>query len=250
MPTIVAIISFTLLASILSLLLVGILLLHKTLVHKLSFYLVSFAAGALMATAFLDTMKEAVAEGGDSVYLWVTLAIAGFFILERTFLSTHTHDEAEDHPHQLRIPAAFLMFGDGMHNFIDGAAIAASFLVSFPLGVVTSLTVFVHEIPHELGDFGILLVKGWGRGKVLWFNVATGFTALAGALLTYYLGSTFKQTVPILLSITTANFIYLSATGLLPEIHHHAQKTFGLKHVLFFLAGIVMITILTTFLAG
>jgi zinc and cadmium transporter len=157
------------------------------------------------------------------------------------------HSEGNKH-HTLRLPTAFLLFGDGMHNFIDGAAIAASFLADFRLGIITSIAVFVHEIPHELGDFGVLLEKGWGRGKVLWFNVLTGITAFAGALLTYFLGSVFEQMIPILLAITTANFIYLATIDLLPEIHHREESNRSFIPTLLFFAGIAMIAILMHFL--
>lgn len=248
MSTIVYILLFTFIATILSLFLVSILLLKEKVIHKLSFSLVAFAAGALLATAFLDTLKEALEMGeGKPILLWVLLSIAGFFLLERLFLSIHHHDDNEHDENKLRLPTPLLLFGDGLHNFIDGASIAASFLVSPALGIVTSLTVFVHEIPHELGDFGILLHKGWGRGKVLWFNVITGLTSVAGALLAYYLGNTFNGMVPFLLALTTGNFIYLSMTDLLPEIHHSAKGQ-GVKHSIYFLLGIVFVSFLITLL--
>lgn len=237
---------FTFLASIVSLFLVSILLLKEKLIHRFSFSLVSFAAGALLATAFLDTMKEALEIAGKSVFLWVTLSFAAFFIIERLFVFLHHHDEDEipKDSSELKIPTPFLLFGDALHNFIDGASIAASFLVSFPLGLVTSTTVFVHEIPHELGDFGILIHKGWGRGRVLWFNVATGFAAVIGAVLAFYLGHLFKQAIPILLAITTGNFLYLSATNLIPEIHNKAKQSLAVKETVFFLLGILLIAFL------
>ncbi|MCL4419075.1 ZIP family metal transporter [Patescibacteria group bacterium] len=234
---------FTFLASIVSLFLVSILLLKEKLIHRFSFSLVSFAAGALLATAFLDTMKEALEIAGNSVFLWVTLSFAAFFIIERLFVFLHHHDEDIDtkDSSELKIPTPFLLFGDALHNFIDGTSIAASFMVSFPLGLVTSTTVFVHEIPHELGDFGILIHKGWGRGKVLWFNVATGFAAVIGAVLAFYLGHLFEQATPILLAITTGNFLYLSATNLVPEIHNKAKQSLAAKETIFFLLGILLI---------
>lgn len=243
-----SILFFTFLASILSLLLVAVLLLHKSLIQKVSFSLVSFAAGALLATGFLDTMKEAVKLAGDAVFLWVTLSIAGFFLIERVFLSLHHHEDIAE-KEKLQLPIPFLLFGDALHNVIDGASIASSFLVSFPLGLVTTFAVFVHEIPHELGDFGILIHKGWGRGRVLGFNAATGLGAFLGAIIAFYLGSKFNGTLPVLLAITTGNFIYLSATDLLPEIHHRAEKSFAINHTLFFLLGIGLIVLLTKFIA-
>lgn len=236
------ILSFTFLASIISLLLVSVLLLNRKIINQYSFYLVSFGAGALLAAAFMDTLKEALELGGESVYLWVTFAVGGFFFIERIFHFFHHQDDDEDE--KLKLPVPFLLFGDALHNFIDGVSIATSFLVSIPLGIVTSVAVFVHEIPHELGDFGILLHKGWGRMKVLKFNIATGFASIIGALLAFFLGSAFKHIIPLLLAITTANFIYLSATNLLPEIHHKAKKDLALIDVSFFFLGIIFVTLL------
>lgn len=237
---------FTFLASIVSLFLVAVLLLHKTLIHKVSFLLVSFAAGALLATGFLETLREAVEIAGDDVFLWTTISIAVFFLIERLFLSLHHHagEDPLGEGKKLRLPTSFLVFGDGLHNFIDGMSIAAGFLVNFQLGFVTSLAVFIHEIPHELGDFGILIHKGWSRRGVLWLNAATGATSILGAISTFYLGKQFGAIVPILLSVATANFIYLSATDLLPEIHHKADKSFAFSHVVSFLLGIFLIAFL------
>jgi len=237
---------FTFLASIVSLFLVAVLLLHKTFIHKTSFLLVSFAAGALLATGFLDTLKEAVELAGVEVFLWTTISFAMFFLIERLFVSLHRHGEEDpsDVEEELRIPTPFLIFGDGLHNFIDGMSIAAGFLVNFQLGLVTSVAVFVHEIPHELGDFGILIHKGWGRAEVLWINAATGAISILGAIAAFYLGKQFENIVPILLSITTANFLYLSATNLMPEIHHKAKKSFAVKYTASFFMGIFLIILL------
>ncbi len=125
--------------------------------------------------------------------------------------------------------------------------IATTFLVSFPLGIITSVAVFIHEIPHELGDFGILLHSGYSRKKVLGFNVLTGITAFAGALLGFYFGERIKGSLPVLLSLTTANFIYLSLADLLPEIHNTAKNE-AIKHVILFFAGVFLMLLLTQFL--
>lgn len=218
--------------------------------HKVSFSLVSFAAGALLATGFLDTMKEAVEIAGEKVFIWMTLSFAAFFVIERLFIFIHHHGEEspEAVKEEMRLPVPFLLFGDAMHNFIDGISIAASFLVSFPLGIVTTTAVFVHEIPHELGDFGILIHKGYSRRKVLGFNFITGLAALFGALLAFYIGNSFEHVIPVFLSITTANFIYLSATDLLPEIHSKAKRSLALNETGFFLLGIALIALLIHFL--
>lgn len=248
MPILIQILLATFLAGFISLLLVGLLLFYKSLIRAISFRLVAFAAGALLATGFLDTMKESVAMIGDKAFLYVLLSIAGFFLIERIFLHLHHHDEDEEHQEDLRLPVGLLIFGDALHNFIDGASIAASFLVSVPVGIVTTIAVFVHEIPHELGDFGILIHKGWRRKKVFIFNALTGLAGLAGALVAYFISSHIESLVPVLLAVTSGNFIYLSATDLLPEIHHHSKKHPAITNVVFFLLGIAIIVVLTTFL--
>jgi len=235
---------FTFLASIASLFLVATLLLHKNLIHKTSFLLVSFAAGALLATGFMDALKEAVALAGADVFLWTTVSVAVFFLIERLFISLHHEETPLPGEESLKLPTAFLMFGDGLHNFIDGMSMAAGFLVSFQLGLVTSIAVFVHEIPHELGDFGILIHKGWSRAGALWFNFLTGVTSMLGGVVVFYLGERFNSVIPVLLSIAAANFIYLSATDLIPEIHHKAKKSFAVKYTLSFFMGIILIAVL------
>jgi zinc and cadmium transporter len=234
---------FTFLASIVSLFLVSTLLVKEKFMHRVSFLLVSFAAGALLATGFLDTFKEAVSLGGEAVFVWVTVAFGAFFIVERLFIFIHHH--GEENPEavegEMRLPTPFLLFGDGMHNFIDGISIATSFLVSFPLGLITTTAVFVHEIPHELGDFGILIHKGYGRKEVILFNFLTGVTAIVGAIIAFYIGSIFTKVIPIFLSITTANFLYLSATDLLPEIHTKAKRSLAINETIFFVLGILLI---------
>src|ERR1035437_3521614 len=166
---------FTFIASIASLFLVAFLLLHEKWIRKVAFYLVSFGAGALLATGFTDTLPEAVALSKNS-FLTTTLFIALFFLIERVVMHFHHHEHETEK--KLRLPVSFLMFGDGLHNFIDGMSIATTFLVSFPLGIVTTTAVFVHEIPHELGDFGILINKGYSRKRVIGFNFLTGVAAV------------------------------------------------------------------------
>lgn len=229
---------YTFLASILSLFLVGVLLLHKHLIKKVSFYMVSFAAGSLLATGFTDTMPEAVA-GSTNAYIYITMFIALFFLIERVFLHIHHHDgEGEK---KLKLPIPFLIFGDALHNFIDGISIASTFLISFPVGIVTTTAVFIHEIPHELGDFGILLHVGYSRKKVLFLNIFTGIAAMFGAVIGYLLGSQIQGFLPILLALTTGNFIYLSLSDLLPEIHVDIKGKPVVYHVSAFLLGIFFI---------
>lgn len=243
LPTILL---FTFIASILSLFIVSVLLLQEKWIRRISFYLVSFGAGALLATGFTDTFPEAVALSHNS-FLLTTIFISLFFLIERVFMHFHHHEyEGEK---KVRLPISFLMFGDALHNFIDGVSIATTFLVSFPLGLITSIAVFIHEIPHELGDFGILLHSGYTRKKVLGFNILTAIAAFAGALIGFYFGEKISGSLPVLLSLTTANFIYLSLADLLPEIHDKVKKD-AIVHVTLFFSGVLSMILLTQFLKG
>lgn len=238
---------FTFLASILSLFLAALLLLWKGFIKMFSFHLVSFAAGALLSLGFLEIMPEAV-ERNESAFLFVTIFICVFFLIERLFLDLHHHER--EHEGNLRVPVQFLLFGDALHNFIDGLSIASMFLVSFPAGLVTSCAVFIHEIPHELGDFGILISLGYDRVKVLFFNALTGFAAILGAIIGFYLAGKIEGILPLLLSVTAANFIYLSLTDLLPELYGKRKQRYAFLHTSFFLAGVLVIFVLVRLLEG
>lgn len=237
----------TFLASIFSLILVSFLLIYEKKVKTISFHLVSFGAGALLATGFTDTLPEAVRQSENAFFL-TTIFIALFFLIERVFLHFHHHEHDEEIDGTKKI-VPFLMFGDGLHNFIDGLSIATTLIVSFPLGLITTVAVFVHEIPHELGDFGILLHAGYKRDKVIGFNALTGLLAFLGAFIGYFFATKITGLVPVLLSLTSANFIYLSLADLLPEVHEKAKGNLLLHTLPFFLGAGIML-ILSFYLKG
>ena len=128
-----------------------------------------------------------------------------------------------------------------MHNFIDGVIIAVTFLVNIPLGIVTTLAVAVHEIPQEIGDFGILLNKGLKRKKVLLLNITSALTAMMGAVVAYLLGERIETSLPILLSITAGFFIYIAASDLIPEIHHENRKGFAVIETALLFLGVIVV---------
>ncbi|MCL4387379.1 ZIP family metal transporter [Patescibacteria group bacterium] len=236
---------FTFISSIASLLIVSIFLVKKSLIKKISFNLVAFAAGALLATGITDTLPEAV-KRSNSTFVVLTLSIALFFVIERVFLHLHHHEAEEGET--LKLPLPFLLFGDGLHNFIDGISLASTFLVSFPLGVVTAIAIFVHEIPHELGDFGILIHMGFKRGKALLFNLSMSLPAFLGAFIGFFIGNRIEGILPILLTVTSANFIYLSLSDLLPELYEKAKGKSAVFQTFYFLLGVLFILVLEHFL--
>lgn len=258
LDTLSYIIVFTLIGSVFSLIGGLFLLFKEKQTLKYSHFLAAFAAGTLLGTVFFDLFPEAVEEAEHitkefgvetNVFLWTLLGILGFFLLERFVHWFHHHQtEYADEPVKPTVP--LVIIGDSVHNFIDGVVIAATFLVSIPLGIVTTLAVAAHEIPQEIGDFGILLHKGLKRKKVLLVNIGSAFTAVAGALITFWIGERIEPSIPILLSTTAGFFIYIAASDLIPEIHHENRKGFAIAETVLMFAGVATIWIFITLLEG
>ena len=254
----VYIIFFTLIGSVFSLIGGAILLYREKLALKFSHLLSAFAAGTLLGTVFFDLFPEAVSEDlritekfgfEANIFLWTLSGILGFFIIERFVHWFHHHQhEYKDEPSKPTIP--LIIIGDSIHNFIDGVVIAATFLVSIPLGIVTTLAVAAHEIPQEIGDFGILLHKGLRRRRILMINIFSALTALLGALITFWIGERIELVIPILLSVTAGFFIYIAASDLIPEIHHENRKGFALTETILMFLGVISIWIFITLLEG
>jgi zinc and cadmium transporter len=228
MSTLTTIIIFTALGSVVSLIGGVLLLLKRGWADRLTEPLSAFAAGALLGTAFLDLLPEAIeyaekmAVDAHSIFLWALVGIIIFFLLERFVHWFHHHHE---HTEEAKKPVGTLIvLGDSIHNFIDGVAIAVTFLVDPALGVITTLAVGAHEIPQEIGDFAILLKAGYSRKKVLWLNVLSACTALLGAILTFMVGPSIAGALPVLLAITAGFFIYIALSDLVPEIHAWGTK--------------------------
>ncbi len=184
-----------------------------------------FGAGALLAAAFFDLLPESFALGNPrSLLIWALAGFIGFFLLERLASWFHHHHEHDVHEHRHATQNMMMMIGDLLHNIIDGVAIAAAFLVSPATGVVTALAVSAHEIPKELGTFGMLLSRGWHDRKVLLANLLTAMGTLGAALLTYAIGSAIVLPLGQLLAITAGFFIYVAASDIIPDIHEQPRR--------------------------
>lgn len=218
----------------------GVILLKK---HKGKFeeeqglLISAFAAGALLATALLDLLPEAKGEISG-----VLVGIIVMFVLEKLLLWYHHHHA----PHNQVKPAIWLItIGDSLHNFLDGVAIAAAFIVSPVLGLTTTMAVFLHEIPHELVDFGILLSHGLSKNKTLLLNFISALFAVLGALLTYYFSNLLTFSNSNLLAFTAGNFLYISLADLIPELNHCTpRKQNTTKQLFLFFGGIILIVIM------
>ncbi|MFA6391230.1 MAG: ZIP family metal transporter [Patescibacteria group bacterium] len=181
-------------------------------------FLVSFAAGSLLGDAFIHLIPE-VFEESENTEIVPFMILAGFiifFILEKILCWRHCHvPTSEEHPHPVAVNN---LVGDGFHNLIDGMIIAGSFLVSIPLGIATSIAVLLHEIPQEIGDFGILLHAGFNKRKALIFNYLSALTALVGAALTLIIGTALENKQVFVIAFTIGGFIYIAAADLIPEM--------------------------------
>jgi zinc and cadmium transporter len=221
--------------------------LNQEQLKKLLLPLVAFAAGSLLGGALLHLLPEAVAANGPGLgtFLPVLGGFALFFLMEQ-FLSWHHGHVVEPDAKQ---PVTYLiLLADGLHNFIGGLAIGASFIVSTKVGVITWMAAAAHEVPQELGDFGILVRGGWGRYQALAANFISAATIVPGALLAYYLSADFDVT--FLLSFAAGNFIYIAASDLIPEVKHDRRLRNNLIHFCAFVGGISVIALTRALLEG
>ena len=217
--------------------LIGIfaLVLKEELLKKLTVPLVAFSAGALLGGALLHLIPEAIEESTNMVLvmMWVLVGFTIFLVFEQFIHWHHCHRMPSEHKHPVTY---MILFSDGLHNFIDGLTIGAAFLVNPGLGVATTLAVAAHEIPQELGDFGILIHGGWKKGKALLFNFLSGLTAVAGGVLAWALAGDFE--VIYLLPFAAGNFIYISASDLIPEFKNCDIVKRNLLYFLAFVLGL------------
>ena len=254
MSTLGYILLFTLIGSILSLIGGIILLSREKFALKISHFLASFAAGVLLGTAFLDLLPEALHHSEESgltenaLFLWVLAGIIIFFFIERFIHWFHHHEDYHDHEKEQKSTIPLIIIGDTIHNFIDGVVIAATFMVSIPLGIVTTIAVATHEIPQEIGDFGLLLHRGLARKKIIWVNILSAAAAFAGALAIYFIGESVEKYLPVFLAVTAGFFIYIASSDLIPEIHHEKRRGFALIESLLLLLGIFIIFLSVSFL--
>lgn len=252
MPTLAYILIFTFLGSIVALIGGIILLSRKKFALKISHFLASFAAGVLLGSAFFDLLPEATheAEGLNiDVHLWVLIGIILFFLIERSIHWFHHHtDYYENADKEPTSTVPLIVIGDTVHNFIDGVVIAATFLTNIPLGVVTALAVFIHEIPQEMGDFGLMLHRGLPRRKIILVNLLSASVAFAGAIITYLLGNVLENYIPILLALTAGFFIYIATSDLIPEIHHEKRRGFAIIESILLVIGVTVIWLSVSFL--
>jgi len=221
------------------------LVLKKDLLNKSIFVLVSLAVGALLGDVFLHVIPEMFENAGDHTLI-PFIFIAGilmFFILEK-ILHWHHHHSSEHSGENILPVGRMVLVSDGVHNFIDGVIIAASYLVSIEVGVATTIAVILHEIPQEIGNFGVLIHAGYTKARALWFNFLSALTAIAGAAIALLLGSITEQFALLLLPLTAGSFVYIALSDLIPELHKDRAIMQGVVQVVAIVIGVVSMALL------
>lgn len=215
------------------------LLFHERLQKFLVPALVSYATGTLLASALLGLVHHALEEvEAHDVLQLLLFGILGFFMLEKVVLWRHCHK------HDCKVhdaSAQMIIVGDAFHNFVDGVAIAAAFMTSVPVGIAVSLSVILHEIPQELGDFAILLHNGFSKGKALFWNALSSLASLLGALLAYFSLSKIENAVPYAMTLAAASFIYIALVDLSPGLHKKTGFKSGMLQIILILAGVATV---------
>lgn len=235
----------TFIVSIISLIGILTLAIKDKILQKALFCLIGFSAGALISSAFLHIMPEALEKlKAETAFCYLISGIVVFFLLERYFYWRHCHEGVCD----VHAFTYLNLIGDSFHNFIDGMFIAVSFIVSVKLGIVTTLAIIFHEIPQELGDFGILVYGGFSKKKALLCNFLTALIAMAGALAGYFLSDSLKGFSDFVLPFTAGGFIYIATSDLIPEIHKENNSIRSILGFASFLFGIVFMVFVKQFL--
>lgn len=257
------IIVFSLLGGILSVLAASVfLLINKEYQQKLLPHSVSFAIGALLGAALLALLPHAINMNKNidlhDLGLTLLLGLLGFFLLEKMVLWRHCHSthcevhapghqpeseqHSHDHHHQHNDASGVLvLFGDAMHNLVDGVLIAAAFMTDIDLGIVTALAVASHEIPQEIGDFAILLNSGFSRGKALLFNMLASLATVVGAVIAYFSLQSIEGALPYILAIAASSFIYIAVADLIPGLHKRTELRQTFQQIILIAAGVFTI---------
>ena len=220
--------------------------------------LISYAIGALLGAVFLEILPHALESGGDIHRMAGTIlgGILLFFVLEKLVLWRHCHHdhcEAHDaHPpaHDHGRSGLMILVGDTFHNFVDGVLIAAAFIESTQLGIITAVAIIAHEIPQELGDFLVLIHSGYTRARALAFNLLSSVATVFGGLLAYFALSSMQVWIPSLLGLAAASMLYVAVADLIPGLHKRTELRATLQQVLLISLGVASIWGVRELVAG
>jgi len=243
--------------SLISLIGIFVLTIREDFLHKIIFILVSIAAGALFGGAIIHLIPEAFNDGGNPALMsfFILLGILLFFALEKFLRWRHVHDIDEEcdevhagveatHGGPIKPVGNMVLVSDGMHNFIDGIVIAGAYFISIETGIAATIAVVLHEIPQEIGDFGVLLHAGYTRMKALFVNFLAALSSIFGAIITLMIGATVENIIPFIAALSGGAFIYIAGSDLIPEIHKTSDPTRSALQFLGILIGITLMFLL------
>lgn len=237
----------TFIVSLISFVGVVTLSLKDKILNKILLILIGLSAGALMGGAFLHLLPEAVEKStGLNVYLFVLVGFILFFLIEKVLHWRHCHKgECDVHTfHYMNL------VGDSIHNFIDGLIMAASFVVSIPLGITTTIAIATHEIPQEIGDFGVLLYGGFSKKRAIMLNFVVALTAVLGGIVGYFVSNLIENIVVFILPFAAGGFIYIAATDLVPEIRKELDMKKYMATLFVFICGILIMWVTKVIFGG
>jgi zinc and cadmium transporter len=217
------------------------LLLKESTLERIVMPLVAFAAGSLLGGAFFHMLPAALEGRPDdpTVFLWALVGFTVFFALEQFLHWHHCHRAASDCK---KPPTYLILLGDGLHNFLGGLGVAGVFLIDVRLGIAAWLAAAAHEVPQELGDFGVLIHGGWRKGTALLLNLLSGLTFLVGGLVAYAASS--RVDVAFLVPFAAGNFVYIGASDLVPEVNKHRELRANVVHFFAFAAGVALLWVI------
>lgn len=212
--------------------------------EKYASTMVSFAAGVMLSAALLDLLPEALEENPEpGIFTAMFAGILFFFFLERFVVWFHHHHEG----HGVKPSTVLIVVGDGLHNFIDGVALAAAFATSPALGFTTMLAIAAHEIPQEITDFSVLTANGLSKKKALFWNFLSGLTSVAGAVVGLFFLEFFEGFHWMTLAFSGGMFLYIACSDLIPELHENFNQERRWQQMIPFLIGIVLFVIIGQF---
>lgn len=226
--------------SIISLVGIVALSIKEKLLNKILFILIGIAVGAFFGDALIHLIPESFSKLGEiEGPFYVLLGIVVFFSLEKFLRWQHTHDtHIEDGDDCIHPIGPLVIFSDGIHNAIDGAIIAASFMVSIEVGIVTTIAIALHEIPQEISDFALLLHAGYSRKKAILFNFLSSAVAILGAVVTLFVLNSVEALLPVLTAFAAGGFLYIAGSDLVPELHKRKKMSESLIQLISILIGI------------
>jgi len=219
-----------------------VFLYNRKLSSMLEKHAVPFAAGVLVTVALVGLIPEAEHEIGEIAHWLVLASFLGVYIFEHLFFGIHHHDDG--HSHDVKSSSVGLViFGDTIHNFIDGVAIGAGFMIDPTLGLIIAFSTFLHEVPHEIGDFGIFLKAGWEKSKILVVNIFSSLMTVVGAFVVYFFSHS-ETLNGTLMAVSAGVFLYLGASDFLPKIESDNKNKFKSILPLILGSSIILATIL------